>query len=78
MLDIDIVGIVICFFSKDLRDFELLSIGPTIDDLFWNVDEPALLKLFLLLELDLGVDEVQEGFELRQLVAWVVVVAVFD
>lgn len=78
MLDIDIVGIVIGLFGEDLRDFELLSIGPTVDDFFWDVDEPALLKLFLLLELDLGVDEVEEGFELGQLVAWVVVVAVLN
>lgn len=78
MLDIDIVGIVIYLFSKHLRDFELFGIGPAVDDLFWDIDEPALLKLFLLLELDLGVDEVQEGFKFRQLVAWVVVVAVLD
>lgn len=78
MLDIDIVGIVIGLFGEDLRDFKLLGIGPTVDDLFWDVDEPALLKLFLLLELYLGVDEVEEGFELGQLGAWVVVVAVLN
>lgn len=49
MLDIDVVGIVICLFGEDLRDFELLDVGPAIDDLLWDIDEPSLLKLLLLL-----------------------------
>lgn len=78
MLNVDIVGIVICLSAEDLCDFELLCIGPAVDDPFWDVDEPAFLKLFLLLELHLGVDEVEEGLEGRQLGRRVVVVAVLD
>lgn len=78
VLDVDVVGIVIRLLREELRDFKLLGVGPAVDDLFGDVYEPSLLELLLLLELDLGVDEVQEGLEPWQLVAWVVVVAGLD
>lgn len=48
MLDIDVVGASGAVFGVQLWDVEYFGVGPAVDELMCNIDEPALLKgLFL-------------------------------